>query len=198
MRSALVACTIFLLWGLSSSSAQAYYPGFCVPYMVAYEMRPVICYRTEWREEKVPCVTYTVNYRKEVKQVPTTVWVPKMFNENVRTSYYVPVPKVVERQVPRCVMVAMPVFDPCTGCCFAYCCPQWVVERVRCTVYDYRKEERNHVVQVCRLVEQKTVVEQVRWIPEVTEQKSWTVHRYCVAVPYQTMVCVPVCVPCWQ
>ena len=196
MKFAIVACLGLLLWGWSSAPAQAFDPCCPVPYVVAYEMRPVLCYRPEWREEKVPCVIQKVNYRREVKQVPCTTWIPQMFDEKVRTSYYVPVPRVVEREVQRCVMVPVTMFDPCTGCCFVQYCPQWVTQRVHCTEYDFRKEERNDVVKVCKMVRQDTLVEQVCYVPEVTQENSWTVRCHCVMVPYQTMVCVPVLVPC--
>jgi hypothetical protein len=162
---------------------------------VAYEMRPVICYRPEWREEKVPCVVERVNWRSEVTRVNVNVPVLREFDERVRTSYYVPVPREVEREVPRCVMVPVMMFDPCTCCCFVTYHPQWVMERVRCVEYDYRREERDVNVRVCRWVLEPRVVDQVRWIPEVTREQSWTVHRYCVMVPYQTTVCVPVFMP---
>src|SRR6266700_3375119 len=112
MKFAIVACFGLLLWGLSSAAAQAFDPCCPIPYMVAYEMRPVICYRPEWREEKVPCVVQRVSYRRDVVQVPCSTWVPQWSDQQVRTSYYVPVPKIVEREVPRCVMAPVMMFDP--------------------------------------------------------------------------------------
>ena len=156
-------------------------------------MCPVVCYRTEWREEKVPCVVQKVSYRQEVVPVKTCVWVPQEFDQQVRRSYYVPVPREVEREVASCVWVPVVTFDPCSCCCVVRWCPQMVTTRVRCMVYDYRPEERVETVRVCRWVQQETVVNQVRCIPEVTPEQSWTVRRYCVSVPYQTYVCVP----CW-
>ena len=120
--------------------------------------------------------------------------VPRESVQNVRTSYYVPVPREVEREVRRCVMVPVMTFDPCTCCMVVSYCPQWVTQRVRCVEYDYRKEERDVPVRVCQWVPENRVVQQVRWIPEVTQEQSWTVRRYCVTVPYQTMVWVP----CWK
>ena len=162
---------------------------------MTYEWRPVMAYRAEWREEKVPTVVQRVSYRKEVTPVKTQVYVARAFDEVVRTSYYVPVPREVEREMPRCVMVPVTMFDPCTCCCYVSYCPQWVVERVRCVEYDFRREERADNVKVWRWVAQDTVVDQVRWIPVVTQEQSWTVRYHCVMVPYQTMVCVPVY--CW-
>lgn len=196
MKFAITVFSGLFVWTLSIDRAQAFEPCCPVPYVVGYEMRPVTCYRPEWREEKVPCVIQKVNYRKDVKQVPCTTWVPHWSDEMVRTSYYVPVPKIVEREVAYCVMVPVAMFDPCTGCCFVQCCPTWVAQRVQCTEYGFRREERNDVVKVCKMVEQNTLIEQVCWIPEVTEERSWTVRRFCVMAPYQAQVCVPVYVPC--
>jgi hypothetical protein len=89
------------------------------------------------------------------------------------------------------VMVPMVTFDPCSCCCVVRWCPQLTTTRVRCLEYDYRQEERVENVRVCRWVQQETVVNQVRCIPVVTQEQAWTVRRYCVAVPYQTYVCVP-------
>jgi hypothetical protein len=158
-------------------------------------MRPVICYRPEWREEKVPCVVQRVSYRKEVTPVKTQVWTLREFEERVRTSYYVPVPREVEREVQRCVWVPVMMFDPCTCCCFVTYQPQMVVQRIRVVECDYRKEERDVNVRVCRWVQEPRVIEQVCWIPQVTQEQVWTVRRYCVMVPYQTFVCVPVYCP---
>ena len=92
-------------------------------------------------------------------------------------------------------MVPVLLFDPCTGCGFVSWYPQWVMQRVRCIEYDYQKVERDVNVRVCRWVLEPRVVEQVRWIPEVRLEQTWTVRRYCVMVPYQTMVCMPVYMP---
>jgi hypothetical protein len=51
------------------------------------------------------------------------------------------------------------------------------------------------VVRTYRWVPQPTMVEQVRWIPEVSQEQVWTVRYTCVMVPYQALVCVPVYCP---
>jgi hypothetical protein len=155
-------------------------------------MRQVVCHRPEWREEKVPCVVRTVHWRREVTPVKTQVMVPKLVDQVVRTAYYTPVPREVEREVTRCVLVPVVITDPCTGCSFTTCCPQWIRERVRCVEYDVRKDERDVNVKVCKWFPEDRVFDQVRFIPEVRETQSWTVRRYCVMVPHQTTVCVPV------
>ena len=193
MRSVATLLFALALWECFTPTAAADWPCCCpIPIIVGYEMRPVICYRPEWREEQVPCTIDRVNWRREVTQVQTTALVAREFDERVRTAYYVPVPREVERQVPYCVMAPVMMFDPCTCCCFVTYCPQWTVARVRCVEYDYRREEREAIVRVCRWVPEPQLVDHVRWIPEVTREPSFTVRRYCVMVPYQSAVCVPI------
>lgn len=159
---------------------------------VSYEIRPILCYRTEWREERVPCVVQRVSYRREVSQVEVQRWVAQPVEQQVRRSYYVPVPREVEREVWRCVAVPIATIDPGTFLpCWTYA-TQWVRQPVRCIEYDYRREERDEVAQTCRWVQQPTMVEQVRWVPEYSQEQVWTVRRYGVMVPYQATVCIPV------
>ncbi len=194
MKTKWMAAIALLISAAFASDANAYWYIGCPPTCCwTYEWQPVVCYRPQWQEERVPCVVEHVTYRREVTPVKTQIMVPRMFDEQVRRSYYVPVPREVERVVPRCVMVAVPVVDPCTGCAYMTYCPQWVNQRIRCIEYDYRREEQDVNVRVCRMVPQDTVIEQVRWIPEVSQVQSFTIRRTCVMVPYQTMVCVPVC-----
>jgi hypothetical protein len=189
MRFALAACVAFLFAGPTPAFAQWCYIG--PPCCIAYEMRPVTCYRTEWRAEKVPCVVQKVSYRQEVIPVKTSVWVPQEYEQKSRRSYYVPLPRVVEREVAQWIWVPTVAFDPCTCCCVVSWCPQLTTTRVRCVEYDYRLEERLETVRMCRWVQQETVVNQVRYTPVVTQEPSWTVRQYCVTVPYQVYVCVP-------
>lgn len=194
MKKLLAACMVLVLWSAGSSAhAFCYLP--CMPVCcVQYEMRPVVCYRPEWRAEQVPCVVERVNYRAEVSRVNVRVMAPRMFDEQVRTSCYVPTPRVVERMVAQCVAVPVMAIDPCTCCPYVTYTMQLVNYPVRCVEYDFRLVERVENVRVCRYVPEDRVVEQVRWVPEVSQVQSWTVRYNCVMVPYQTMVCVP----CWR
>lgn len=194
MRLAVAACVAVLWTGTFGGSADAFCVPVCPPVCcVTYEWRPVVCYRPEWQAEKVPCMVQRVNYRREVTPVKVQCWAPKWVDEPVRVSYYTPVPREVEREYARCVMIPVPWVDPCTGCCFVTYCPQWVKDRVRCVEYDYRRDEREERVRVCKWEPYWTSVDQVRWVPEVTQEPSWTIQYRCVMVPYQSMVCVPVC-----
>jgi hypothetical protein len=163
---------------------------------VAYETRVVTCYRTEWKEEKIPIVVERVSYKPETIKVKVTEYVPATFDQMVRTSYYVAIPKVIERDVATCVMVPFAAFDPCTCCCYVSYCPQWVTRKVQYSVCDYQLQARDDVVKVCKMVPQERVVDQTRMIPVVTKENTWSVRYTCVAVPYQTTVSVPVVIPC--
>jgi hypothetical protein len=181
------------LFGLliAASSAQAQW---CFPCCVSYEPVPVVCYRPEWRAQQVPCVVELVNYRREVTLVRVQVMVPRMFDEQVRTSHYVPTPREVERDAWYCVPVPIVCVDPCTCCPYVTYTSQWVRHRVRCVEYDYQLVNRVDNVRVCRMVPEDRVVEQVRYVPEVSQVQSWTVRYTCVMVPYQSVVWVP----CWR
>ena len=197
MRHAVLFSFTLGFFGYLNSAVHA----FCFPpgpptCCMTYEVRPVTWYRAQWSEEKVPIVVQKINYRKEVVPVRTRLWVPKEFDEQVRCSYYVPVPREVERDIWRCVLTATVAVDPWTCCPCVNYYPQWVNQRVRCVEYDYRREERNQAIKVWKWVQEDTVVDQVRWIPEVTQERTWIVQRRCVMVPYQTVTCVPVY--CWQ
>lgn len=197
MRIILAIGAAMLLWGSTIGPAHAQGCGpwaYCCPPVccVTYQYQTVTSCRPEWRAEQVPCVVQKVSYRQETTKVNVTVYVPKMFDQQVRTSFYVAVPKVVELPVTTCVLVPMVSVDPCTGCCYVTYCPQAVTQAVKCTVYDYQLQTRDEVVKVCRMVPEQRVVEQVRCIPQVTQEKSWTVCYTCVMVPCQTTVCVPV------
>jgi hypothetical protein len=203
MKSLFGISVTFLLWATTSSSAYAfgcapwvYY--YCPPtYCVSYQWQPSVSYRPEWKAEQVPCIVQKVSYRQEITKVNVTNYVPQMFDQKVRTSYYVAIPTVVERPVTTCVMVPIMAVDPCSGCCFVSCCPQWVTSIVKCTAYSYQLQSRDDVVKVCKWVPTPAVIDQVRYIPVVTQEPSWTVRYSCVMVPCQTMICVPVYTCCY-
>jgi hypothetical protein len=188
-----------LVLGLASSGANAYWPVYyppgdcCAPTCcVSYQTCVVTTYRPEWREEKVPIVVQKVNYRQEVVKVKVIVGVPQEFAQKVTSCYYVPVPKVVVQDVWDCTWVPVTLCDPCTGCPYVSCCPQWVTRKVAYTVCDYQLRSREDVVKVVCMVPQERIVDQARLVPVVTQEQAVTVRRYCVMVPCQTTVTIPV------
>ncbi len=151
------------------------------------------------------------------------VLVPYWAEEERKVPVCRPVVREEERDVVRCRMTHHVCHDPCTGCSYTVCKPQTYVERVKCHVVHhvttlepvkvrvcrYREEEHKHKVHVCRHreEEQKYKVQFCRyerheedvdvkyvtceWRPEKVKQQQ----HFCVRVPYQTVVKVPVCVP---
>lgn len=199
MRMALCACVALLSWGLTATSADAFY-GYgwpCAPMGYwSYTTQVVTCYKSQWTEVKVPIMIQKVSYKQEVDKIKVQVPVPKFFDQKVSTSFYVPVPKVVEREYTTCVMVPVPVFDPCSCCCYMTYQPTYSTQKVKCVVYDYKLESREDTVKVCKMVLEDRVIDQVRCIPVVTQEPSFVIRYNCTLVPYQTTVCVPVWVPC--
>ena len=142
MRCTTAVLALGLLLTTNASAFADWFSPCFPPCCVTYELRPVVCYRPEWREEQVPCVVERVNYRREATPVRVQVMVPRMFDEQVRTACYVPTPREVEREIWRCVVVPVVAVDPWTCCpCVTYT-SQWVRLRVRCVEYEYRVVER--------------------------------------------------------
>jgi hypothetical protein len=144
----------------------------------------------------VPCVVPRVTYREQVTPVHTVAYRPEWEQQTRKVVYYVPEPRVVERDVVTSQFVPVLAGSPITGCAVNYC-PVPAVQRVSCVVCNYRPEVRDQVTNVCRLVPEVKVVQQRSYVPEVGYETSTTVRYDCVMVPYQQVVNVPVCVPCW-
>jgi hypothetical protein len=191
MRFPLVACVALLFVQAPASAQWCYFGPVCAPPCVPYELRPVVTYQAQWREEKVPCVLQKVSYQPQVNRVKVTTWALQEYNQQVRRSYYTPVPREVQRDVATWCWVPAVMFDPCTCCCIVSWCPQRTVTRISCIEYDYRREDRDEMVRMCRWVPQESYVDQVCLVPQVTQEPGWTVRRYCVMVPCQTWVWVP-------
>ena len=204
MRTSVWLCAALVSWFLTAATANAcWYPtavsyACCPPppCCVAYTTQSITCYRPEWRQEKIPITIQKVSYRAETTKVKVTEYVPQWFDQKVQTAYCVPVPKVVSWDATSCVMIPVVMFDPCTCCCYMSCYPQWITRKVQCTVYEAQMRTREDVVKVCRMVPQERQVDQTRMIPQYTQEQSYCVRNYCVMVPYQSSITVPVYLPC--
>jgi hypothetical protein len=177
-----------------SGHASCYEP--CVQTCVTYVDQCVTCYRPEWREEKF---TYTVNRivcKELITKQKCTKLVAKYYDEKRVCHYTVQVPKCVEYDVQRCRMVCVQVMDPCTGCCYTCCRPEYYCEKVQATVYECRPASREYMVKVCRMEPVVYDVDVRRVIQECVPEVREGCRRICHMVPYQTTVRVPVCVPC--
>jgi hypothetical protein len=166
------------------------------PTTLVWEERVVTCYKPEWREEKVKCVVNRVHYKAVDVPMQCTIMVAKWDNVKEHRTFYTPVPKTVEEEVVRCKMVPVQSTDPCTGCTVTCYRPETYTEKVKCTVMTCKVETREVTVKRCRWEPQVKQFTQRRYIPECRPETVSTVRRYCVMVPYQTTVKVPVRVPC--
>jgi hypothetical protein len=164
--------------------------------MVTWVDQTVTCYRAEWRTREVPYVTYQVFTR--VVETPVTYTVPQAqwSDKKVMQTFYTMRPREVVQNVTCFKQVPTTCVDPCTGCCYTtwQCVP--VVQQVRSIVYDCIPAQREVTVRVCTYVpvEKKGVRRDV--VCETKPVNGVRLERYCVMVPYQTTVKVPVCVPC--
>lgn len=168
----------------------------CAPTTVAWVDKTVTCLKPEWRERDVTCVVNRVVTREVIVPVRQVVMVPEF--KDVQKTIIVPklVAREIERDVITCRMVSSCVTDPCTGCTTTVCKPELVTQRVRCTVMDCVPEQKTIVVRVCC---PKPVEQTVQCRKLICELKPETVTRreaYCVLVPHEVTVKVPVCVPC--
>lgn len=185
-----VVLTLLLL-GLVAAAPEVQ-AGCCVVYQTCV----VTCYRQEVREEPI---CYTVDHwvcRNVIDKVPCKVMVPHWVDEPREQICYRHVPRVIQRQVVRCCMVPVCCVDPCTGCPYVCMQPQTYVECVPCTIMECVPERQVVNVKVCRMVPQDSWTERCRQVWENHPRQVQSCRRYCVTVPYQTTVCVPVLVPC--
>jgi hypothetical protein len=176
------------------------------------EMRPVKQMVTYY--EQVPAeVTRTITHCQMVPEtVPVTITRCRM------------VPQQVVQNVTCCRLVPMCVTDPCTGCTRTVCRPENYTQQVTRTVLRPEFYQEKGMQTVCRphFTSQQVKETVMRCVPrqrEVTVQQCFyrpveqtyqvrrmvcdikpeiqtRTERFCVMVPYQTTVKVPVCVPC--
>jgi hypothetical protein len=193
MKKFLLLAASVLLFGASASPVQAFFycgPLFCAP-CVYYQTCVVASYRPEWRAEYVPITVPTVSYRPVYSDVKVQVMVPRWYDAKQAVCSYVPVPREVEQLVTTCNWVPASWTDPCTGCSWTYYQPQPVVNKVKCTVWDWQAVWSEVAVKRCQMVPEERTQRVCNWVPEYGQRQSWTVRWNCVMVPCQTTVCVP-------
>ena len=197
MKKLIVTFILAVLGGGLASPAQAWYPG-CPAYTVSYQPCVVTTYRPEWREEKVNVTVDHWTSRIVVDKVNVKSWVPRWEDEKqVHVSYRYD-PKVVQQDVVRCNWIAVCFLDPCTGCPYTTWQPKTYVERINVTVHEAVPVQTVVPVKVCRWALQDQVVDCQRVVWDNNPQQVVSVRRYCVMVPHQTTVAVPVCTPCYN
>jgi hypothetical protein len=145
--------------------------------------------------------------------VPITVQEPRVINVCRAEPFEVVRDVVTCRSVPVCCV------DPCTGCTYTTCRLEQVVQKVKCVQYRTVTEQQKIMVNVCRMQEQvrdiqvcklvpkqimvdvctyqtkEEVVNVTRCVPYTYTEEQVVTRRFCVMVPYQATVRVPVCTP---
>jgi len=179
--------------------ARGHHAGYCCETYccaIVWEDREVTAYKAEWHERDVTINVCRSVPHDVVQKHQCTVMVPEWTPQKRTITYTTYKPREVVRDVYRCVAVPVCCVDPCTGC--TTCCyqTQTVVDKVTCTVYDCVPAQRDITVQVCSYKPMVKEWETHHTVCEVVTEPKVVKERYCVTVPYKTIVKVPVCVPC--
>jgi hypothetical protein len=162
---------------------------------VTYVERTVTAYRPEWKERDASFTVNRIVPRAETVPVKTTVMVPEWIDQKQVVTTVNRVPKQIERPVTRCVTVPVDVTDPCTGCIRTVCRKETITEMVRCTVFECVPVQKEVTIKVCRMRPEEKTIQTTRVICETKLETIVRKERYCVMVPYQRTIKVPVCVP---
>lgn len=178
-----------------SARAHCCCPIPCVPMTLTWVEQKVTCYRPVWKEREVTCVVNRLVPREEVIQRKVNVLVPELKDQKVTCEVMTRVPREVEREVQCCRMVSVPVTDPCTGCVYTCCRPEFFTQKVRCVVYDCVPVRRDYIVKVCSYRTEERTVQCKRIVCDTREDKVSYKIRYCEMEAYEAKVKVPVCVP---
>jgi hypothetical protein len=164
------------------------------PTCVAYEEKTVTCYRPEFHEREEKCVEDKVVLHRDVTTEKYTVQIP-IFEEQKRLcTVLTHVPHDTFHQETRCRLVSQCITDPCTGCTVTVCRPETYVETGKCTTWGYIPTQKEVTEQVCTgcKTEERTR-ECVHVICEHHPEPGVRKVNYCIMVPYEVKVKVPVC-----
>lgn len=164
----------------------------CAP-QVSYVEQTVTCYRQEMRQRQVPCTVNRVVVHTEVVPQTYTVCVPTWHEERRTITVCTCVPRQIERQVCCTRMVPVCVTDPCTGCTHTCCKPECYTQTVTCTVMEQVPVQKEISVRVCSYHQEQRTCNVTRCVPECKTETVMRTECYCVCVPYQVTVKVPVC-----
>ncbi|MBY0523658.1 MAG: hypothetical protein K2R98_09670 [Gemmataceae bacterium] len=172
----------------------------CVTYTVTWVDKVVTCYQPQWQERDVTCTVMRCVPREVVEQRTVFVSVPEWKEEKRVITVCRSVPREVVREVTCCRMVPVTCTDPCTGCCYTSCKPELYTVQVKSIVCDQVPEQREIVCRVCSYRAEERVIQCRRCVMEYKPETVVRKERFCVMVPVQTTVKVPVCtaVPCCQ
>jgi hypothetical protein len=199
---AALAGVLAALCGLSAQ-ARACYPNLsgCQP-CVTWVDQVVTCYRTETRTRAVPCAVPKTVCREETVVNKYWVNVP-VWGEQKRTVWvYNEVCKPVGREVT-CQLPLPPAPCPtCSdGCCGHHCdvcdnrVPATYKQRITCVEHEAAPAKVEFVEKVCSYRAEEHTAVTTRQVVETVPETVLRNETYCVTIPYQLTVKVPVCAP---
>jgi hypothetical protein len=179
-----------------SDRAEAFGDPCCCQPGITFVDKVVTCYRTEVRCREVPCTTYREVCRQDIYPQKYTILTPVCTPVKREVYVYKEEKKEVEREVTS--LIPAPECPAPCGCNICQKAPPTLVvqkiKTIECVPSSVKVEVMDQKVtyqsqEYTRLVK-GTIVDRV---PETTVRKE----TYCVTVPYQVVVKVPVgCAPC--
>jgi hypothetical protein len=197
------------LVGLANPARACYGDVSCCTPNVACVDQVITCYRTETRVRDVPCTTTRTVCHEEtyVKKCYTSV--PEWTEQKRTVWIYHQKPKEVEREVT-CVLPMPPAPCPapacptggcdhgCAGCgpscdICNNCTPATYTEKVKCCDYEEAPEKFEFMEKVCTYKAVPHEELATRTVTQVIPETTIKHETYCVQVPYQVTVKVPVC-----
>jgi hypothetical protein len=206
MKKMLYAVPAAVLAGLLgvAGHARACYPDMCCQPQIAWVDQVVTCYRTETRERVVPCTIQKTVCREEAVVSKSWVNVPT-WSEQKRTVWvYKEVCKPVEREIT-CQLPLPPA--PCPTCsescgsCGHHCdicdnrVPATYKQKISCIEHEAAPEKVDFVEKVCTYKAEERTSVSTRHVVESIPETVLRHETYCVTVPYQVTIKVPVCAP---
>jgi hypothetical protein len=199
---AAAAAVLAALLGVATPT-RAGYPDACgCQPNITWADQVITCYRTETRERVVPCTIQKTVCREEA--VVSKYWVNiPAWSEQKRTVWiYKEVCKPVEREVT-CLLPLPPAPCPtCSDICCGHHCdvcdnrvPATYKQKITCIEHEAAPEKVEFTEKVCTYkAEERTAVSK-RQVVETIPETVLRHESYCVTVPYQVTVKVPVCAP---
>ena len=197
------------LIGLANPARACYTDVPCGAPSVTWVDQVVTCYRTETRVREVPCTTVRTVCHEETYNKECWVNVPT-WSEQKRTVWiYHQKPKEVEREV-WCVLPLPPAPCPAPACpaggcdhgcqgCGPSCdicrndVPATYKQTVKCCDYEEAPEKVEFMEKVCTYKAEKHTEQATRTVTQAIPETTIKHETYCVQVPYQVTIKVPVC-----
>jgi hypothetical protein len=155
-----------------------------------------------WYLKQVPTVVPRLTYREDVTKVRTWVNVATLVDEMQSVLTYVPVQRLVEKNVTTCVIVPMFLVDP-AGNPLLSCRAEVKTHKVAYAVQDYVPVTKQVAVKVTKMLPREKIVEHKQNVPVVVYDQQMTTQWQVMNVPYQKVVVVPIyhpgpeCTPFW-